>query len=186
MTTHTNHLGDNPDLENINQTIAEHLLNGRTIRGYGKAGHGMNGKDADLDFCGQCVIEDIVIVDPVGSDTMFIELHINRYASICTPTDDDETREEALQECAESIVCDAWEYKGEWTGSDYWSFSYYEVIRVPLFVEEYEDPNFDSLADRCAAAVEYSPKGKEFEQFAIDLNKAIDELQNLTNDELGL
>jgi hypothetical protein len=186
MRTSTNHLGSNPDADTVNQYIAEQLLNGKTIRGYGKSQHGMNGKDADLDAEGQCVIDSIEIVDPVGADTMFIELHINRYANICTPTDDNEDREEMLQECAENIVMSTYEYRGEWTGSDYWCFSYYEVIRVPLFVEEYEEPNLDALADRCAAAVNYSPAGKEFEQFASDLNRSIDELHNLTNDELGL
>ena len=186
MRTSTNHLGDNSDMENVSQSIAELLLDRKTIRGHGKPGHGMNGKDADLDEGGQCVIEEINIIDPVGSDTMFMELVILRYANICAPTDEDEAREEALHETAMNIVCDAWEYQGEWSGSDYWSFNYFETIRVPLMVEEYENPNLDALADRCAVAVEYSPKGKEFEQFATDLYNAVEDLHKLTNEELGI
>jgi len=186
MRTHTNHTGDNPDTDSVNQHIAEQLLNGKCLKGHGKVQHGMNGKDADLDPAGQCVIEEINIIDPVKSETMFIELHIARYANICTPTDDDEQREEVLQQCAENIVFGATEYSGEWTGSDYWCYSFQEVIRVPLLVAEYENPDFVILADRCADAVYNSPEGKNFEQFAIDLNKQIDNLYNLSDEDLGL
>lgn len=188
MKTHSNHIADNPDFNNVNQFIAQQLLNGKSIRGYGKSQHGMNGKDADLDSEGQCVIEEIVITDPVNSETMFVELHVYRYVSICTPTDEDEKREEALQAYAEFIVMDANAYSGEWTGSDYWSYSMNEVIRVPLSVEEYEnaDENLDTLAERCATAVYNSTEGKTFEKFAADLNKAIDDLHELTNEQLGI
>lgn len=184
MRTHANHLGSNPDLDNVNQFIATELLQDRVIKGYGKRGHGMNGKDADLDEYGQCIVEEMYITDPVHSETMFIEMKINRYASICTPTDDDEVREEKLQNMAEEIVMCACEYSGEWTGSDYWQYDMQEIIRVPLSVEEYENPNLDELAQRCSNAIEASKEGKDFEKFATDLNKSIDELYKIEDLDL--
>jgi hypothetical protein len=175
---------NNTDLENLDQYIANQLLDNKTIKGYGKAGHGMNGKDADLDDVGQCTVEDIFIVDTVDSDTMFIELHINRYASICSPTDDDEDKEEFMVDAAECIVMSATEYRGEWTGSDYWSFSTEETIRVPLEVEEYENPNLEVLSQRCADAIYNSDEGKDFEEFCTSLNKAIEDLQQLSIEDL--
>lgn len=186
MKPQTNHLGDNPENEYVNQEIAVALLDGKVIKGHGKICHGMNGKDADLDPEGQCVVDEIVIIDPVHEDTMFLELHISRYVNICTPTDEDEERERLMQEHAESIIMFADEYTGEWTGSDYWCFSFTEVIRVPLTVEEFETPDLGLLADRCANAIYNSEEGKAFENFAKRTNKLIDNLYELSNDALGI
>lgn len=177
MRTHTNHLGDNPDMENVNQFIAEQLLFNKTIKGYGKVGHGMNGKDADLDDGGQCVVDEIFIIDPVKSNTMFIEMHIERYASICTPCHDDEEKEIEMQEVAEMIIMDHCEYEGEWTGSDYWSYKTKEIIRVPLTVDEYENPDLDILSKRCADAIYNSKEGSEFEEYVTNLNKKIESIE---------
>lgn len=186
MKTLTNHIGDNPDNECTNQDIAIALLDEKVIKGFGRKCCGMNGKHADLDPSGQCVVDQIAIIDPVGEDTLFIELYLNRYVNICIPTDEDQEREKLLQECAESIILLADKYSGEWTGSDYWNFNYTEVIRVPLTVEEYENPNLFLLADRCAEAIYKSKEGNEFEEFAEDLNEAIDCLHNLCNNDLGI
>jgi hypothetical protein len=186
MKTHTNYIGDNPDNECTNQEIAIALLDEKVIKGYGRKCCGMNGKNADLDPTGQCVVDQIAIIDPVNSDTLFIEMYLNRYANICIPTDEDEEREKLLQECAENIILMADQYSGEWTGSDYWCFNYTEVLRVPLTVEEYENPDLVVLAERCADAIYQSKEGLEFEGFAKDLNEAIDSLQNLCNTDLAV
>jgi hypothetical protein len=176
MKTHNNHLGDNEDMDNINQDIAFQIYQSETIKGHGRVGYGMNGKDADLDCNGQCSVQSIVIIDPVNSDTMFIEIELYRYVSICTPTHEDEETERKLQDMAESIIIDTTEYRGEWTGSDYWMFSMEEVIRVPLLVEEYENPNYQELAARCAYTIYNSSEGQKFETFACNLNQTIDKL----------
>lgn len=176
MRTHNNHLGSNEDMDNVNQDIAFHIHQSEIIRGHGRIDHGMNGKDADLDCRGQCSVQSVIITDPVKSDTMFIEIELYRYANICTPTHEDEKTEQQLQDMAEFIVMDSTEYRGEWTGSDYWTFSMQEVIRVPLLVEEYENPNYEELAARCANAIYNSSEGQQFENFACNLNQTIDQL----------
>ena len=186
MKTQTNHLGDNPDNEYVNQEIAIALLDEKVIKGHGKRCCGMNGKNADLDPEGQCVVDQIAIIDPVHEDTLFIELYLNRYVNICTPTHEDEERERIMQEHAETIIMYTDEYAGEWTGSDYWCFSFTEVLRVPLTVEEYENPNLELLADRCADAIYNSEEGKAFEKFAVGTNKSIDNLYDLSDDELAI
>lgn len=166
------------------QSIAIELLDGKVIKGYGSRCCGMNGKNADLDSEGQCVVDQIAIIDPVHSDTMFIELYLNRYVNICTPTHENEERERLMQEQAEAIIMYTDDYAGEWTGSDYWCFNFTEVLRVPLTVEEYENPVLSNLADRCADAIYNSQEGKAFEKFAADTNKLIDNLYELSNNDL--
>ncbi len=70
------------------QTINEKLCDGTILIGYGKRGHGMNGKDADLDRIGQCCVTQLVTEDPVGADTMRVAIHLRLYASICAPSYD--------------------------------------------------------------------------------------------------
>jgi hypothetical protein len=76
---------DTPD-DTPNQTINEKLCDGTVLIGYGKRGHGMNGKDADLDRIGQCVVRQLVTEDPIGSDTLRIAIHLRLYACICAPS----------------------------------------------------------------------------------------------------
>lgn len=68
-----------------NQTINENLCDGTVLIGYGKHGHGMNGKDADIDRIGQCCVTELVTEDPVGADSMRIAIHLRLYASIGAP-----------------------------------------------------------------------------------------------------
>ena len=71
-----------------NQTINELLCDGTILIGYGKRGHGMNGKDADLDRIGQCLVTELVTEDPVGADTMRVAINLRLYACICAPSRD--------------------------------------------------------------------------------------------------
>jgi hypothetical protein len=59
-----------------------------------------------------------------------------------------------------------------------------EIIRVPLTVDEYENPDLDKLAERCSNAIFNSEEGKAFETFATDLNKAIDDLYKIEDLDL--
>lgn len=79
--------GATPD-DSPNQTINELLCDGTILIGYGKRGHGMNGRDADLDRIGQCLVTELVTEDPVGADTMRVAINLRLYASICAPSHD--------------------------------------------------------------------------------------------------
>jgi len=68
------------------QTINDKLCDGTILIGYGKRGHGMNGKDADLDRIGQCCVTSLVTVDPIGATDMRVDIHLHLYASICAPS----------------------------------------------------------------------------------------------------
>lgn len=70
------------------QTINEKLCDGTVLIGYGKRGHGMNGKDADLDRIGQCLVTSLVTEDPVGASDLRIAINLRLYVSICAPSYD--------------------------------------------------------------------------------------------------
>ena len=67
------------------QTIHEKLCDGTILIGYGKPGHGMNGKDADLDRVGQCLVKKLITEDPIGAENMRVAIHLRLYATICAP-----------------------------------------------------------------------------------------------------
>ena len=67
------------------QTINERLCDGTILIGYGKPGHGMNGKDADLDRIGQCVVTSLETVNSEGRDFQ-INIHLRLYATVCAPS----------------------------------------------------------------------------------------------------
>ncbi len=69
-----------------NQTINAKLCDGTILIGYGKRGHGMNGKDADLDRVGQCLVTELVTEDPVGATQMRVLIRLRLYACICAPS----------------------------------------------------------------------------------------------------
>ena len=91
----------------------------------GRVGHGLAGKNADLDPGGQVrVLSAWVELDrPVP----IAVAKISAYANICCPEEADRA------ETAEFIVCDETRWDGEWTGSDYWTFGTGELdIRIEL------------------------------------------------------
>lgn len=67
-----------------NQTINEKLCDGTILIGYGKRGHGMNGKDADLDRIGQCLVTSLETVE--DGDAMRVDINLRLYASVCAPS----------------------------------------------------------------------------------------------------
>ena len=76
----------NDELELVSQTINDKLCDGTILIGYGKRGHGMNGKDADLDSIGQCLVKSLETVDPVHADNMKVLIHLHLYATVCAPS----------------------------------------------------------------------------------------------------
>lgn len=181
------------------QTIHEKLCDGTILIGYGRAGHGMNGKDADLDSCGQCLVKQLVTVDPLHADKMRIDIHLHLYANVCEPYVEQkdgeteeayETRREKLMEVATEIVCGEVRYNGEWTGSDYWCFKTDAVLSVPLSVQEYEwiesghDKILKRVANRiCKAIYKGNDETRTFEKSMKYMNKAIDSLSKDGNIE---
>lgn len=77
---------DNPTDNAPNQTINDKLCDGTILIGYGTRGHGMNGKDADIDRIGQCLVTSLETVDPIGANSMRVDIHLRLYASICAPS----------------------------------------------------------------------------------------------------
>lgn len=69
-----------------NQTINDKLCDGTILIGYGKVGHGMNGKDADLDRIGQCLVKSLETIDEVGAANMEVLIHLRLYATVCAPS----------------------------------------------------------------------------------------------------
>jgi hypothetical protein len=172
--------------------VDELIRDERTIKGYGRAQHGFNGKNADLDAEGQCVVKSLVIEDPVGAKDMRIAINLHLYADVCEPylepregeTEEDfEQRQSNAMDVATEIVCDTQAYSGEWTGSDYWCFSHDETLYVPLTVDEFDlleskdQATIDSITDRVAKAILVGSEDmRDFEQTMSQLNKEINEL----------
>jgi hypothetical protein len=67
------------------QTINEKLCDGTILIGYGKRGHGMNGKYADLDRVGQCLVTSLETVNPGGRDFQ-VNINLRLYATVCAPS----------------------------------------------------------------------------------------------------
>ena len=161
------------------QTINDLLCDGTILIGYGKPGHGMNGKDADLDTCGQFTVKSLETVDPIKTDSMKILIHCYLYASICPAyyDGDDAEMEEYLLDQSTAIVCgmhpDTFSNDCMFDG-DYWSGGLDVTLEVPLSINEYEiiecacDPEHDSaeydatlktIADRIMTEIVDSEKG---------------------------
>jgi hypothetical protein len=171
------------------QAIATTLKTGYCLYGIGRQQHGLNGKDADLDSTGQCVIDSIAVQH--GESGYFLDLEFHCYANICHPTSEkeDETdskkEQEQIMDIATEIVCDTTEYSGEWTGSDYWCFSSGEItLNVPITQTEYDagavEDNLATLAERCLDAINNDPERRcrAFEEFAAGLNEQMNDLGN--------
>lgn len=174
------------------QDIDEKCRNGHAIKGFGKPQHGMNGKDADLDSGGQCIVKMLETLDPTGAPSMLVRIHLRQYANVCEPYVEgyeDETDEQynerynqAMDE-ANEIVCSESLWFGGWTGSDYWCFSNELHIDVPIEVELYEEigaGDKDAIRYLCAELADaiYSAKELEpFENAMSELNEAIGKIQ---------
>lgn len=155
-------------------------------KGWVRAGHGMNGKNADLDPGGQLTIEHIEVLDLVKRDNLVVRATIKQYANICAPTDDNDKREKALQQNAEFIVCECTAYSGEWTGEDYWCFHRNGTVEIECTVDEMEENKAADIAERLAKAIMANPEVKAFEERMIELYREVDALHKLTNKQLGI
>lgn len=141
------------------------LHEGGTIKGYGKRQHGLNGKDADLDYAGQNW------VDEAWWFSDRIEISGYRYSTICPPEDDEYGNPIMLPDVQAEIVCGSG-YPGEWTG-DEWCMRDDYNLTVPF---DWQDNLGDeeNIASACTAAVAAIEKDSvNFEREMTYINKAL-------------
>jgi hypothetical protein len=156
------------------------------LKSLGKRGHGLCGKNADLDYGGQIKVVSAIL--ELGNEPPVATIMLSVYANICTPTDPEKA------EIATEIVCGETDCFGEWTGEDYWTFDlgktirkigrnnaayYYLYVEMPFIdpVEtEPEDVNKETYAEFAYKAVFKDPSIQDFQASMADLAKTIDAL----------
>ncbi|MBI9082702.1 MAG: hypothetical protein JEZ11_03835 [Desulfobacterales bacterium] len=146
-----------------------------TLARFGRVGHGLCGKDADLDPGGQIKVVSACYFD--AGETWRAEARLQVYANICSPEGEEEG------EIAESIIMDENQYHGEWTGSDYWCFSMrsplissndVHVVSVNFPIDLDNEPTPDAVAQLLSDAIWSDPEIKAFQASMADLSRAID------------
>lgn len=85
------------ELANTYRILNEKVRQDCAIRGYGRRDHGMNGKDADLEGVGQCVVTELVPVAPTNSEDLRIDIKLRLYATICAPSGESFDHEAVIQ-----------------------------------------------------------------------------------------
>jgi len=85
------------ELEETYRILNERVRQDRALRGYGRGDHGMNGKDADLDEFGQCVVTELVPLASTNSADLRIEIKLRLYATICSPSAESFNYEAVIQ-----------------------------------------------------------------------------------------
>jgi hypothetical protein len=146
------------------------------LEGLGKRGHGLCGKDADLDNGGQ-----IKVLNAWVNDDDHAGAVLSIYANICEPSQNDDESEEAYEErrdAADQLVASWDAYSGEWTGSDYWAFS----LARPSFEimcsyswdnDKTDEENQEEAAGTLYKAIFTDGKINAFRQSMTELNKAM-------------
>jgi hypothetical protein len=140
----------------------------------GRVGHGLCGKDADLDPGGQIKVKGTFLI--LDHKPPYAVIRLSVYANICRPEDEEQA------EIADELVFDENSYPGEWTGSDYWCFSLQEegyemkveYPHIDPIETEPEDINKEELAMFANKAIFSDPKIKAFQDCMSNLSKAID------------
>lgn len=142
------------------------LTDDRTLKGYGRRQHGLNGKDADLDPAGQNIVKEAYWFE---DGTIRISGH--RYASLVP---DSEATDGELDIYTE-LVCGC-DYPGEW-GGDYWVLGEDYALTVT-------HPWNDDLADEAnivaATVVAFNAidiDSQAFERAMSELNEAFETVQ---------
>jgi hypothetical protein len=181
------------------------LVKDDVIVGFGRRCHGMNGKDADLDYGGQLQVRSIYSHDPIGAKNLNIIMDLHSYASICEPILDFNTEQETyyfmkaqpklteaqmeeLQEqatqMAEFYVMDFNGYDGEWTGSDYWQFRLETKARIEFSADDWdlcEDGNQEAihaLSVKLSSECYENKEVQSFEESMKQLAKDVDSIPN--------
>jgi len=108
----------------------------RTLKGYGKRGHGLCGKDADLSEEGQVVVE-----NATWTEDGIVKCDVECYAALCP----DEGWSSEQKDSAQETVIGSGQ-NGEWDG-DYWVMTYSTQIRYESELED-EDAVIAELYDK--------------------------------------
>jgi hypothetical protein len=141
------------------------LADGDTIKGYGRVQHGLNGKDADLDYGGQNRVSEAWWME---GGTISISGH--RYASICPG----EHWDDQLMDAATELVIDCG-YPGEWDG-DYWVIGEDYSLSLTLDWDDEKTEEENLKAARAAAVSAISEDSAAFESAMTALAKSMDTL----------
>lgn len=131
------------------------LTNGQSLKGYGRAGHGLNGKDADLERSGQITLDSAWWLDDG-----VITIAGTRYATIAQ----DEDWSEAELDLAAELVCGC-NIHGEWVG-DEWNLSEQFSLRIDF---PWPDDDTDEEAITKATEAAYKAIEKDSERFEREL-----------------
>jgi hypothetical protein len=107
------------------ESQAVQLHDDRTLKGYGKRGHGLHGKDADLNPGGQIVVDEAWWIDDG-----IVRADVTCYASL-VPGED--WTEEQLDSAYETVAGS--DQAGEWDG-DYWVCTYKTQIKYESNLED--------------------------------------------------
>ena len=161
-----------PDRAGLNDEQPIDLQDGRALKGYGRAQHGLNGKDADLDYGGQNYIKSALWFE---DGTIHIEGR--RYASIvpCDGASDEQI------DVATAIVCDSCA-PGEWDG-DYWGLG--EDYSLDLHLDwnngKSEEENIDAACRPASDAI--NADSEDFENDMAETAKQVADATRNENDE---
>lgn len=137
-----------------------------TLKGYGRKGYGLNGKDADLDTCGQNVVE-----SAYWTEDDVIEITGRRYATI--GIDPDWTDEQV--DVAHEIVCGSGVPITD-GDSEGWTASEQYTLTVPCAWtdDETDEQNIDRACRVAYDAIEADSEA--FEKAVADLHEALKEV----------
>ena len=140
------------------------------MRAYGRIGHGLCGKDADLDYGGQIR----VVFFGVSDDYLIAEFE--PYATICS---NDEWDKETLEFAAEII----WnsDIPVEWDGDDWGAYDAKTTIKVPLGAADAAE--IKKLSDLDSETIEKAYDAifeacGEFQKKVAYLSKELDKLES--------
>jgi len=139
------------------------LHDDKTLISIGKRGHGLNGKNADLDSIGQNVVNEAWWF---ANGT--IQVSGERYANICPPED------ESKQEDAQGIIWGT-DYPGEWS-DDYWTMSEKYSLTVPCEWNDAETDEQNTSRAVETTLVAISKDSLAFETEMASLNRMMGEL----------
>lgn len=139
---------------------ATDLAEDSTLKGYGRRGHGLCGKDADLDYGGQVVVKEAWwFADGI------IKVSGHAYASIC-PAEayefGSEPEYDEYMECMHEVVCGCG-YLGEWS-DDYWVLHLDYDLKCDF---EWDDAKSDeeNIEAACSRAYDLIMEDKEVKAF---------------------
>ena len=156
------------------------------LKRMGKVGHGLCGKDADLDYGGQIVVESCYWFE----DDM-IKAVVTPYATICEPAqgDDESDTDYDIRRSEYSETVMNWsDYPGEWTG-DEWVFHMktqrsthpfgthgFEVVKYYEWEDDLtNDENEQAATEAIYRAIFSNQQIKDFQQSMMKLAQAAED-----------